>query len=415
MESEKLRNTNSEFYNIRIENEKIIKKNISKCICFNKLFILYIIIISLINLEAIYVIIKSKEKELLINEAKFENKIKYLGNHIKYIENELERQNKNNSIPKLTLELGEIDFEEFNEDILNKIKDNQNEFCLNEKKYFNAEYEKQLRLVDISYSNKIFQMYIYKSEDIVSNTILIKKQWEMQQTNNLLKALDYYSSYKNISKDHIYALDIGSNIGWYTLYLGKYGYRILSFEPSDFNMYILRKNYCLNNELNITLIKKGLYDEEKRCDLYISKGNIGDGWVFCGENINVPKHLIKSGEIVLTRLSNYASFLSINNLALIKIDVEGSEGKALISGIELIEKYKVPFILLELSPGLLRLHGTDPIEFLLLFERNGYKFSRTNYFANYITVDQIIELNKNMLNLYIVHSDILGFIGNKIN
>ena len=414
MESEKLKNTNSEFYNIRIENEKIIKKIDSKYVCFNKLFILYIIIIGLINLGVIYYIIKKNEKKLFTYVDKFEKKIKYLGNQIKYIENELERQNKNNSIPKLTLELEEIDFEVFNEDILNKIKDNQIEFCLKEKKYFNLEYEKQLTLVDINYSNKIFQMYIYKSKDIVSNTIFIKKQWEMKQTNNLISALDYYSSHKNISKDHIYVLDIGSNIGWYTFYLGKYGYRILSFEPSDFNMYIQRKNYCLNNELNITLIKKGLYDEEKRCDFYISKGNIGDGWVFCDENVNVPKHLNKSGEITLTRLRNYVSFLSINNLALIKIDVEGSEGKALISGKELIEKYKVPFIFLELTPEPLRLHGTDPIEFLLLFERNGYKFSRTSFFGpNYITVDQIIELNRNILELYIVHSDIFSLNDNK--
>ena len=77
-------------------------------------------------------------------------------------------------------------------------------------------------------------------------------------------------------------------------------------------MYILSKNYCLNRELNVTLIKKGLYTEEKVCDFYISRGNIGDGWVFCDKNKTIPQHLIKSGETILTRLANYASFLSRN-------------------------------------------------------------------------------------------------------
>ena len=137
--------------------------------------------------------------------------------------------------------------------------------------------------------------------------------------------MNYYSSLKNITNDNIYILDIGSNVGWYTLFLGKLGYKILAFEPSDVNMYILRKNFCLNQDLNITLIKKGLYTEEKQCDFYISRGNIGDGWVFCDKNYTIPNHIIKTGKTYLTKLSNYIEFLSTKNLALIKIDIEGSE------------------------------------------------------------------------------------------
>ena len=176
-------------------------------------------------------------------------------------------------------------------------------------------------------------------------------------------------------------------------------------------MYILRKNYCLNRELNVTLIKKGLYTDEKTCVFYISKGNIGDGWVLCDKNTTVPKHLIKSGETILTRLSNYIPFLIKNNLALIKIDVEGSEEKALTGGIELIIKYNVPFILLEYAPLALKVHGTDCRAFLKLFEANGYKFSKSNFFDSYHpSADDIFKIKNEIVNLYIVHSSMLNLV-----
>ena len=56
-------------------------------------------------------------------------------------------------------------------------------------------------------------------------------------------------------------------------FLGKYGYQIISFEPSQLNTYILKKNYCLNKDVKTTIINKGLYKEDKKCDLYTPNGN----------------------------------------------------------------------------------------------------------------------------------------------
>ena len=112
----------------------------------------------------------------------------------------------------------------------------------------------------------------------------------------------------------------------------------------------------------------------------------------------------------MTKLSNYISYLSDKNLALIKIDVEGSEGKAFEGGIELITKYHVPFIFIEFTPESLRLHGTDPKKFLQLFVDNGYKLGLFNFFANFTSIDDIMKKNfnnYNLINIYIVHSKIL--------
>ena len=70
-------------------------------------------------------------------------------------------------------------------------------------------------------------MYIYNNEDIVSNGIKTSKSWEKVETKKLLSVLQSYSSLKKIKNEDIYLLDIGANVGWYTFFLAKYGYKIL--------------------------------------------------------------------------------------------------------------------------------------------------------------------------------------------
>ena len=94
------------------------------------------------------------------------------------------------------------------------------------------------------------------------------------------------------------------------------------------------------------------------------------------------------------------------NLALIKLDIEGSESKALESGYDLISKYHIPFIFIEWSLNLLKKRGTDPLSFLEMLEKNGYKFSRENFLSKkYCSANDLINIPKT--NIYIVYSKFL--------
>ena len=251
-------------------------------------------------------------------------------------------------------------------------------------------------------------MYVYKKNDVVSNNILRTKTWESLTTKNILNALFYYTKKYNLSNNDSFIIDIGANVGWFSFFLSKYKYKIIAFEPSQLNYYILRKNFCINRDSNIIIINKGLYTEDKKCDLYNLKGNIGNGMIICdnvSEN-NSLKNLFKTGEIVLTKLSNYIPFIK-NNLVLIKMDVEGSEGKVIEGGIELITKYHIPFIVLEFTPSSLKLHGTDPNKFLQIFLNNGYNISPSKFLdKKKYTIDNIIKLVKSLINLYMTYSKI---------
>jgi FkbM family methyltransferase len=302
----------------------------------------------------------------------------------------------------------EFQYYDFDEDILLKYRQQQNEFCDKQVKYIRKEFEDIITVANVSYLSQFFKMYIYKRDDIVSLQISQMESWEEDETNNLLTALTFYSAIKKLKREEIYVLDIGSNIGWYTLFIAKYGYNILSFDPSYINDYILKKSYCLNRELNITIINKGLYSEEKICDLYVNMSNVGDGLVFCENQDNV-NNLKRTGAAILTKLNHFASFLLKNNLGLIKIDTEGSEGKVIEGGIKLITKYHVPFIFLEFCPQNLMKHGTDPRKFLKIFIKNGYKIAWYNFFSeDYLSIDEIMErTGSGSMNLYIVNSRII--------
>lgn len=101
--------------------------------------------------------------------------------------------------------------------------------------------------------------------------------------------------------------------------------------------------------------------------------------IICNYNKTLPENVDKVGKIILTKLNYYIPFLEQKKLALIKIDVEGAEGKVFEGGIKLITHYHVPFIFMEFIPSLLRIHDTNPKEFLQMFINNGYKISPFNF------------------------------------
>ena len=281
----------------------------------------------------------------------------------------------------------------------------QNLFCQNQINNNNTKIEDKIKMVNIKFSNSNFDMFIYKSNDFLSNAISGSGSWETKETNNLLSLLDYYSRKKNIERNDIYVLDIGANIGWYTFILGNKGYNIISFEPSTTNYYILNKNYCLNNNTNIILINKGLDIEETNISIYHPLINIGNAISSNDAYNSNIKNYIKE-EINLTKLEKYIPYLVNKNLALMKLDIEGSEGKAIESGKELITKYHIPFIFMEWTPKALKLKGTDPELFLKLFINNGYKISKKDFLSGeYCSFDEII--NVEVINLYIIYTNFL--------
>ena len=363
--------------------EKITKKNKYRILIIIFLILLFIQILFFIFYLIFGKIILNQFTELKILLKKDNNNSL---NHYNYFQNE-----ENDKI--------------FTEMDRQKHIKQQNLFCQNQINNNNTKIEDKIKMVNIKFSNSNFDMFVYKSNDFLSNAISGSGSWETKETNNLLSLLDYYSRKKNIKRNDIYVLDIGANIGWYTFILGNKGYNIISFEPSTTNYYILNKNYCLNNNTNIILINKGLDIEETNISIYHPLINIGNAISSNDAHNSNIKNYIKE-EIILTKLEKYIPYLVNKNLALMKLDIEGSEGKAIESGKELITKYHIPFIFMEWTPKALKLKGTDPEVFLKLFIDNGYKISKKDFLSGeYCSFDEIINIE--VINLYIIYTNFL--------
>ena len=170
--------------------------------------------------------------------------------------------------------------------------------------------KKKIELQKVNYSEKNFDLFVYNAKDFINLIIRQNHESEGGHTKIVLNAINYYSNKKNIENKDIYILDIGSNIGWYSFFLGKFGYKIISFEASKINNYIMYKNYCLNKDVSITIIDKGLDKEDKKCILKTVGENIGNGMIFC-ENREKPISNF-NGEIYydieLTTLKRYINF-----------------------------------------------------------------------------------------------------------
>jgi len=386
----------------KIEDEEIIKnKSLSKTNKKNyfPIIIYFLFVILFINLFFyfffVYNIIKKNLNVNLLNKDII-NKIKELLNKnskINLIDNNQQKDFEN---------------EEFNENINNKIKKNQLYFCSNDDLFIDKKIENNIEKFKINFNNNSFNMFLYKTNDIISEALKNSGVYEEKQIINALKCLDYYSQKKKLNKNEITILDLGANVGWYSFFLGKLGYELISFEVSNINIYILKRNFCLNKDINITIINKGIDLEEKNCILHHPSNNIGNGVVLCGDSANIALKNEQYVEVVkFTKLSNYYSFLFKKNLAFMKIDIEGSEGKAINSGIELIASHHIPFILTEFTPDYLKMQGTDPKFFLETFEKNGYRISEYDFLSkNYSSIDKLLKLKRAYL--YIIYPKFLS-------
>ena len=223
-----------------------------------------------------------------------------------------------------------------NNNIIEEYIKQQKNFCEYPYKFYNKKFEELIKLTKFSFRNISYQIYTYKNGlDGMSNAIIKTAKYEPMHMSNFLDALKYYGKKNNIIKNEdIFILDIGGNLGVYPSFLGKFGYSILTFEASPRNSYIIYKNYCnINKYSNIIIVNKGLSNEEKACSYYSQMNAIGNGVVLCNNNENITRagnlRLKKEFEISLTKLSNFLPYLSNKNIALIKLDIEGGEGKVI--------------------------------------------------------------------------------------
>ncbi|HBP50995.1 TPA: hypothetical protein DD455_01510 [Candidatus Shapirobacteria bacterium] len=133
-------------------------------------------------------------------------------------------------------------------------------------------------------------------------------------------------------------VDVGANIGYYTLLLAIKVKRVYAIEPGGESFLILKKNVEVNNLKNVVLLNIGASDKKEKKYLIRDKNNQGNSQISD-----------KFGERILTNaLDNI--LINEQKISLIKIDTQGWEPKV-IEGAKKVIKRDAPTIFLEYTPG----------------------------------------------------------------
>jgi len=93
------------------------------------------------------------------------------------------------------------------------------------------------------YSNFLILAY-YKGKDIVSDSVMKYKYWELYDTERIMKQLDVLN--KSVGNKTLIFVDVGANIGWFTFAAASKGYKVQAFEPFSRNNFALGFALCLN-------------------------------------------------------------------------------------------------------------------------------------------------------------------------
>ncbi len=132
-------------------------------------------------------------------------------------------------------------------------------------------------------------------------------------------------------------LDIGANIGKYSIIMAKNpDVKVIAFEPEPSNLKALRSNIALNSfEDRITIASVALSDKRGVVNFYQGRGDPGVGSLEMtgGKTENVP---IK---VNTQPLDDYAEKNKIQDIKLMKVDVEGLEASVFRGALKTLRKF----------------------------------------------------------------------------
>lgn len=181
----------------------------------------------------------------------------------------------------------------------------------------------------------------FKGDKIICESIQKNKSWEPE----LLEIL------KQNYKQNTNFLDIGSNYGCHTIGIANEikknngNGKIYSFEIQPEIINLFKENIELNNLQDYIIINEfGLGDKNENKEFIISNNydyDLNPGSASLNNKDKNDKN--KKETITIKKLDD----LNIDNISLIKIDVEGYELQALEGGIKTISKHK-PTIIIEI-------------------------------------------------------------------
>ncbi len=180
-------------------------------------------------------------------------------------------------------------------------------------------------------------------------------------------------------------IDVGANLGYYSVHMAMKGFSVFSFEPDPLNYELLSTNLKHNGCTDVEPIQGALSDKKGAALLYrYPEKNLGRHSI-------LPVNNSEPIEIKTFIFDDLLEERRIDpkKIELVKIDVEGFE-PLVLRGMSKVLTSASPTIVAEFSPRLMEQGGVDVEEFLSFMESAGYS-------ASLITDKAIVSLSAKQL------------------
>jgi FkbM family methyltransferase len=166
-------------------------------------------------------------------------------------------------------------------------------------------------------------------------------------------------------------LDIGANIGWYSLMaskkVGSDG-KIFAFDISLDEMKKLKRNVELNQLTTVEPLLIAMSDKPGKVFITETKSAGTTSLATAAQQGTI--------EIEATSLDHFVAQRQITRLDLIKIDIEGAEVGFLAGGKQSLQRFQ-PVLMMELNPGALGRFGHGLETVMNVFKSHGYHLFKT--------------------------------------
>lgn len=219
----------------------------------------------------------------------------------------------------------------------------------------------------------------FKTEDVVGRHIYKNGDYESHISDFVSKKITFEVG--------DIAIDVGANIGWYSLLFSRImpkGSVVYAFEPDPLNYDLLVNNISLNKTDNIVPVNCALSDKKEIKKLYrYSSKNLGRHSLL---DINSTDYVEVQTNVMDDFLSEKR--VDFSRIKLVKIDIEGYEYFALRGAQKVLGHVK--YLISEFVPGHMKKGGVEPELLIDLLSNAGLN-------PNIIVAGKLVSVTKQEL------------------
>ena len=210
-----------------------------------------------------------------------------------------------------------------------------------------------------------FQIYVHNPEHCayISREIAEVGFWEAVKTMRVIRLMDNVRLQSG--RENATFVDVGANIGWYSLAVASQGFPVVAIEPAAYNTDLLKASIELNSLEDLLKVHQVLVTdklEERSCLRLAPYGNPKVNranfqiTTFCDDDDDDSNN----NGLRSTTIDQIVSNGYYNDIHVIKLDIEGYEAKALRGAMQLLRSENPPcFVILEYIPAYLKMAGEE--------------------------------------------------------